>query len=97
MEILKKVFYNKIQMPKVVDRFKYSVNNIVPSQWIRKKNHSNEITRLSIPQRLKNLRKSFRNTAASTIPSKNIYLDSEQPRAYSSFNLMPISTPFESF
>ncbi|GFQ94559.1 hypothetical protein TNCT_67261 [Trichonephila clavata] len=80
-------------MPKVVDRFKYSGNNVVPFQWVRKsysRNHSKERTRLSILERLKNRRKSSRNTATSTIPSKTIYLDSEQLRAHSIFNLIPI-------
>ncbi|GFY60863.1 hypothetical protein TNIN_82231 [Trichonephila inaurata madagascariensis] len=88
-----KFIYNKIQTPTVMDRFKYSGNNVIPSQWIRKsysRNHSKERTRLSIPGRLKNRKIYFRNSDSSTFPSKSLYLHTEQTKTSSIFN--PTST-----
>ncbi|GFV05114.1 hypothetical protein TNCV_223281 [Trichonephila clavipes] len=84
-----KFIYNKIQTPTVMDRFEYSGNNVIPSQWIGKsysRDHSKEITRLSIPGRLKNWKTYFRTSASSTFPSKSLLLHTEQTKTPSSFN-----------
>ncbi|GFW73189.1 hypothetical protein TNCV_484151 [Trichonephila clavipes] len=88
-----KFMYNKIQTPTVVDRFKHWGNNIIPSQWIRKSYFRNlpiERERLLIPERLENRKKILRHSAESSLSSKRIYLDREQPKTQSSLNLTPI-------